>query len=109
MEGLMCTDEFPQPSRIIDGSAGHNALAGSGFQFFGQLLLQWGQVTITSSTSAVATFPTAFPTNLFQLVLTPGGTVSGGSFYWGSTSLTGFTATQANSATVEYSYIAIGN
>lgn len=85
--------------------------ANGSITFPGGIIMKWGTATVPPSSSTVAvTFATAFPTNLFSVVVTPSNSSGGNPWTTTSQSVTGFTISAGVSGSARpYQYIAIGN
>jgi hypothetical protein len=85
------------------GASGPDSLS----LYIGGYLWQWGSVELTTTTGSVV-FPTAYSSGPASVLLTPLNGTAGGLFQSGSWTTTGFTITQANSASQGYSWLVIG-
>lgn len=106
----LATTAFVLANSIVSGSVGT-----SGYVQLGNgLYLQWGQFTMTITSTGSVTFPIAFPNSCFSCVITPGGSnnprsifyvsaVSAASFNWA------YAAEGGSSASYTSYYIALGH
>jgi len=105
------TTGFIFPDNSIQAKAFPNN--GVGYQNFpGGIILQWGNSTVSASTSVVVSLPTTFPNLILSIIVTPTLTsnFSGGPYALGSqnTSLSSFTVWNNNAYLLGFNWIAIG-
>jgi hypothetical protein len=84
------------PSGVTSALFNPASVAANGYVTMGGsgLIIQWGQITPAFYPSASVTFPVAFTTAVYSVVMTPSSLTSGASAdnYVGGVSITGFTA-----------------